>query len=129
MERPIEGDLIFQQGAICWFITYIIAHLDVLILRQKYPNAKRGFKSPFGFLPQVLGIISMIYMMFNIFPDPDIKAQIYKIVVVFLAATVLFSALWVKFIMKKGLFEITPLETLLQETGDMDVLSQKDTDQ
>ncbi|MHB1406702.1 MAG: APC family permease [Desulfitobacteriaceae bacterium] len=120
----IDTIIVFiMAGALSWFITYIIAHLDVLILRRKYPNAVRNFKSPFGFWPQVLGIAGMLYMMFNIFPDPVIKAQIYKIVVIFVGASVLFSALWVKLKMKKGLFETTTLETLLQETGDMDILT------
>jgi len=110
-------------GACSWFITYIIAHLDVLILRRKYPNVVRVFKSPLGFWPQIIGIVGMIYMMFNIFPDPEIKAQIYKYVVIFVGATIVFSALWVKFKMKKGLFETTPLESLLQETDETVILS------
>lgn len=111
-----------MAGAICWFITYIIAHLDVLILRRKYPHANRKFKSPFGPWPQIIGIISMIYMMFNIFPDPVMKTQIYKICIVFISGTVLYSALWVKFVMKRGLFETITLKDLLQETGELDIL-------
>lgn len=37
----IEAILIFiLAGVFCWFITYIIAHLNVIILRYKYPHVK-----------------------------------------------------------------------------------------
>lgn len=102
-------------GVFSWFITYIIAHLNVIILRYKYPNLKRSFKSPLGIVPQVVGIAAMVYMMINIFPEPEIKAQIYIYAIIFLAIAAVFSALWVKFVMKKGLFELTSIEELTKD--------------
>jgi len=99
-------------GCICWMIAYIIAHLNVILLRLKYPNVQRGFKSPFGITFQVIGIAGMLYIIFNIFPDPAIRADIYKFTLIFLGLTVVYSAWWVKFVMKKKLFETTPLEEL-----------------
>ncbi|SDI16848.1 APC family permease [Alteribacillus bidgolensis] len=104
-------------GCLCWMIAYIVAHLNVIILRFKYPNVKRGFKSPFGITFQVLGITGMLYIIFNIFPDPEIKAQIYKYTIVFLAITVIYAIWWIKFVMKKKLFETIPLEDLLDESS------------
>ena len=101
-------------GAFCWFVTYIIAHLNVIIMRYKYPNVKRTFKSPLGITFQVIGILGMIYMMINIFPEPDVRRQIYTFALVFLAITILYAFLWVKLVMKKGLFETTPLEKLAE---------------
>ncbi|WP_257350963.1 APC family permease [Pseudalkalibacillus decolorationis] len=103
-------------GCICWMIAYIVAHLNVIILRIKYPNAKRGFKSPFGYTFQIIGILGMLYIMFNIYPDPIIKAEIYKFTFIFLGLTIVYSVCWVKFIMKKKLFETTPIEDLLDQT-------------
>lgn len=102
-------------GAFCWFVTYIIAHLNVIIMRYKYPNVKRTFKSPLGITFQVIGILGMVYMMINIFPEPEVRNQIYSFALVFLAITILYAFLWVKFVMKKGLFETTPLEKLVQD--------------
>ena len=62
----------------------------------------------------------MIYMMINIFPDPVLKASIYKFAVVFLLIAAGGSALWVKLVMKKGLFELTPLEKLTEELASSD---------
>ncbi|TCP30879.1 amino acid/polyamine/organocation transporter (APC superfamily) [Scopulibacillus darangshiensis] len=105
-------------GAFCWMITYIVAHLNVIIMRVKYPNAARTFKSPLGLTFQIIGIFGIIYMMFNIFPDPAVKQQIYMYAVIFLLITVVYSAIWVKFAMKKKLFETTPIEELLKEGSD-----------
>lgn len=102
-------------GAFCWCITYIIAHTNVIIMRFKYPNVKRSFKSPLGITFQVIGIVSLVYMMINIFPDPVVKAQIFKYASLFLLITVVYSALWVKFSMKKKLFETVPLDDLIYE--------------
>ncbi|MEW5920119.1 MAG: APC family permease [Bacillota bacterium] len=100
-------------GVFCYFITYIIAHLNVIILRYKYPHTKRAFKSPFWILPQLIGIGGMIYMMLNIFPEPEIKRMIYQYAIIFLVVSAAGSALWVKLVMKKGLFEVTPLEEII----------------
>lgn len=99
-------------GCFCWLVTYIIAHLNVIILRFKYPAANRSFKSPLGITFQVLGVIGMLYVMFNMHPDAAIRSEIYKYSLVFLGGTIIYSALWVKFKMKKPLFETIPLENI-----------------
>ncbi len=115
----IEVIIIYILAAVfSWFVCYIIAHLDVIILRYKYPDVKRHFRSPLGILPQIIGIIAMVYMMINIFPDPDMKRQIYLYALVFLGIAAIYSALWVKLKMKQGLFETTPLEKLTDENYD-----------
>lgn len=103
-------------GCLCWMVAYIIAHLNVIILRLKYPNIKRGFKSPFGFTFQIIGIVGMLYVIFNIFPDPTIKMNIYTYTIIFLTLTVVYSFCWVKFVMKKRIFETTPIEVLTSHT-------------
>jgi amino acid transporter len=105
-------------ASFCWFITYIIAHLNVIIMRFKFPNVERSFKSPLGITFQVLGIIGLVYMMFNIFPDPVIAKQIYFYASVFLGITIVYSFIWVKFVMKKKLFQLTPLEELLAPSSE-----------
>lgn len=115
----IEIIVIFiLASAFSWFVTYIIAHLDVIILRFKYPKVKRDFKSPLWLLPQIFGILAMVYMMFNIFPEPEIKRQIYIYAFIFLGLAAVGSALWVKFVMKKDLFALTPLDKLTVELSD-----------
>lgn len=102
-------------GAFSWFISYIIAHLNVIILRVKYPDAPRSFKTPLYPLPQLLGIAAMIYMMINIFPDPVMKAAIYRLALIFLALAAVWAAVWVGVIQKKPLFAPVPLNEVVDE--------------
>lgn len=103
-------------GCFCWLVTYCIAHLDVIILRFKYPNARRSFKSPFGITIQILGLLGMIYVMFNMHPEAEVAREIYKYSLIFLALTVIYSAIWVKYKMKQGLFDTVPIEELIDES-------------
>lgn len=52
------------------FLAFLIVNLSLIVLRYKYPSAKRPFKIPFriGKLPlfPVLGIITIIVLFFNI---------------------------------------------------------------
>lgn len=107
----IEMIVVFiLAGAFSWFISYIIAHLNVIILRVKYPDVPRSFKTPLYPLPQLLGIASMIYMIINIFPDPVMKAAIYRYALIFLALSAVWAVIWVRVIQKKPLFAPVPLE-------------------
>ncbi|WP_065410650.1 APC family permease [Pseudobacillus wudalianchiensis] len=104
-------------GCFCWLVTYFIAHLNVVILRYKYPNVKRTFKSPLGFTFQIIGMIGILYVMFNMSPDAALRTEIYKYSLWFLGLTVIYAALWVKFVMKKGIFQTIPLEELIETTS------------
>ena len=106
--------ILILSAAFSWFVAYIIGHLDVIILRMKYPNATRPIKSPLYPLPQLLGIAGMIYLMFNIFPDPEVKRQIYIFALGFLAIGLIGCTLLVKFVMKKNLFEVTSMEEVVK---------------
>lgn len=117
----IETIVVYILAAVfSWFVCYIIGFLDVIILRYKYPHAKRQFKSPLWIIPQLVGIAGMIYMMINIYPDPEIERQIYLNAFIFIGIAAVYAALWVKFKMKKGLFETVPLEHLMGEAPDVE---------
>ena len=79
-----------------WLLSYIIAQVDVIVLRRKYPNAKRPFKTPFYPLPQVLGIASCVYLIVFIVPDLDQRILIWSVAGVLIAAIALFGIIWLK---------------------------------
>ena len=54
-------------------------------------------------------------MIYDIWPDLEIKKSIYICAFVFIVVRAILSALWVKFKMKKGLFETTPLHVLNEQ--------------
>jgi amino acid transporter len=102
-------------SSFCWLLSYVIAHIDVIVLRKKYPDLPRPFMTASFPIPQLLGIAGTIYVLLNIFPDPEIKIQAYKYALYFLGGTALYALLWCKFKMKKGLFKPEPYEQALKE--------------
>lgn len=100
-----------------WLLAYIIAHIDVIVLRKRYPDAKRSYKTPFYPIPQVVGSLGMLFAFLNVFPDPDVQRMIFILTGVFLAITVIYSVLWIKFAMKEKLFAPTDMNEAIQEWG------------
>jgi amino acid transporter len=102
-------------SSFAWLLAYVVAHVDVIVLRIKYPHLWRPFKTPGYPIPQILGIVGTVYVMLNIFPDPVIKMQSYKYALYFLGGTAIYAFLWCKFKMKRGLFKPEPYEDALKE--------------
>jgi amino acid transporter len=102
-------------SAFSWLLAYIIAHVDAIILRYRYPRLERPFKTPFFPLPQILGIVGIILVMIYIFPDPKMKREIYKYAFYFLGGGAVYAFLWCTFKMKKGLFKPVKYEEALEE--------------
>lgn len=88
-----------------YLLAYMVAHIDVLVLRRRMPEHKRPYRTPFYPLPQILGIAAMIYVALNNSPSPDMTLTVYSISGIILLLLGVISALWVKFYMKRGLFE------------------------
>ncbi len=79
-----------------WLISYIIAQLDVIILRRRYPAARRPFKTPFYPVPQVLGVLSCVYLIVFIVPDFQQRIVVWTSAGIILAAIALFAVIWLK---------------------------------
>ncbi len=87
-----------------WLLAYIVAHIDVIVLRMRLPKEKRPYKTPFYPIPQIAGIIAMGYVALNNSPSPEMTSMVYSITGGILLVISLISAVWVKFYMKRGLF-------------------------
>ena len=112
----VETIVVFiVASALSWLLAYIIAHIDAIILRVKYPDLPRPFKTPFFPVPQILGIAGIVCVMIYIFPDPKMKAEIYKYAAYFLAGGAIYSLLWCVFKMKVNLFKPIKYEEALKE--------------
>lgn len=88
-----------------WLLAYIVAHINVLVLRRRLPEQLRPYKTPFYPLPQVLGILGMGYVAFHNSPSPELSALVFKILGGILLLVSVIAALWVKLYMKRNLFE------------------------
>ncbi len=102
-------------SAFCWIVTYIISHIDLMILRSKYPSLPRPFKAPLYPVPQIIAIAGLILVLLNIFPDPMLKIRIYKYALLFLSGAGIYAFLWCKLKIKKGLFKPVPYKVALEE--------------
>ena len=88
-----------------YLLAYMIAHIDVLVLRKRLPEHHRPYRTPFYPLPQIFGIAAMLYVALNNSPAPEMTQQVYTIAGGMLLIISLIAAIWVKFYMKRGLFE------------------------
>lgn len=98
-----------------WLISYIIAHIDLIVLRLRYPNAERPYRSPWFPIPQVIGILGMTYSLFNIAPVPEMASEIYKIAGIMIAGALTYAVIWLKFVYPAPLFKPISLEEAQKE--------------
>ena len=97
--------VLILSAAVSWFLAYIVAHLDVLVLRRRYPHLTRPYHSRWLPWPQWLGIAGMFYAFCNASPDPTLTHSIYLNAGIVLSIIALVAAAWVKLVLKRGLFE------------------------
>jgi amino acid transporter len=89
-----------------------VAHANVLLLRRKYPDHPRPFKTPLYPLPQIVGIIGMGYAIWDNSPSAEMSKKVYlNSAIIFLIISA-YAFFWVKYKMKKGLWEAEPIEDL-----------------
>lgn len=104
--------MLISAGAV-WILAYIISHINVMVLRKRYPDFARPYKTPWYPVPQILGIIGMIYMFINNSPTPEMTVQVYTNVGLIILTTGLYAAFWIKFKMKKDFFTPEAIEIVL----------------
>ncbi|GED12329.1 APC family permease [Aneurinibacillus migulanus] len=92
-----------------WLMSYIIAQVNVIVLRKKYPAQKRPFKTPLFPLPQVIGIAACTYMIYTLYVD----ITVLQISLCVIAAILLFCVAYLKGTGQK-LFVPVPLEHIYE---------------
>jgi amino acid transporter len=92
-------------AATSWLLAYMLAQVSLMILRHRYPARHRPFRVPGHPLVPTLALIGMGYVIFNSAPTPEMAPLIVRYVVIVLALWAIVGSLWVKLVMKKGLFE------------------------
>jgi amino acid transporter len=107
--------LMLISAATFWLVAYIIAHINVMILRKRYPGFARPFRTPFYPLPQLLGILGMALAIWYNSSSQEISQQVYINSALISALISGYAFFWVKFKMKKGLFDAEPIDKALSE--------------
>ena len=106
-------EFLILVGSVFWMITYIFAHMDVLILRKKLPHAPRSFKVPCGPLFPLIGIVGTAYMIFYISTDPHERLMIWLITGVTIIALSIYAFFWTKYKMKMPVLKAVPIEKVM----------------
>lgn len=97
-------------ATVTWLASYILAQVDVIVLRSKYPEAARGFRTPFYPVPQIVGIAACIWMIIGIHPDPGMRATAWFGAGAFTLAIIAYAVIWLKFVKGIPLFKAVPLD-------------------
>ncbi|HBX56298.1 APC family permease [Pseudomonas sp. UBA2684] len=106
-------NLMLIAAALAWLLAYIITHVDVIVLRKRYPHLARPYRTPFYPLPQLFGIGGMLYAVWHASPSPELTVQIFTSAGVVLGLVSLIAVLWIKLVMRKPLFTPEPIERAL----------------
>lgn len=106
-------------GSVFWMISYILAHVDVLVLRRKLPKAPRSFKVPFGPVIPLIGIVGTVYMILNISTDPAERNMIWLVTGITFAILAVYSFFWIKIKMRMPVFKSVPLEKVMAMENSM----------
>lgn len=88
---------LLMSASVTWLITYIIAQVNVLILRKRYPHIARPFKAPFTPVVQIIGIIACMYMIVTVHPDPQTKWLVFSIAGGFMAVIIVYAIAWLRY--------------------------------
>ena len=118
--------IIYILSACCaWLFCYVIAHLNVIILRVRYPDMHRPYKTKFYPVPQIIGTLGIIYSIVNIAPDPAMKEPIYTLVGIMTILAITYAVIWLKFVVKQPLFKPMSMQEAqaewIQVTEDLNV--------
>lgn len=106
-------------GSVFWMISYILAHVDLLVFRKRLPNAPRNFKVPGGVIFPIIGIVGTLYMILNISSDPHERLMIWLLTGGCFIVLGIYSAIWIKVKMKMKIFKSIPLEKVMAMENDL----------
>lgn len=106
-------EMLILVASIFWMVSYIFAHIDVLILRRRLPKAPRNFKVPFGPVLPLIGIVGTSYMIMNISTDPTERMIIWTLTGVTFLVLTIYSFFWIKFKMRIPIFKHVPMHEVL----------------
>ena len=106
-------------GSVFWMISYVLAHIDLLVFRKRLPNAPRNFKVPGGIVFPLIGIVGTLYMILNISSDPQERLMIWLLTGGCFIVLGIYSAIWIKVKMKMKVFKSVPLEKVMDMENDL----------
>lgn len=101
---------LINTACICWLVMYIIAMLDVLVMRKRYPDFPRLWKAPIAWVSLPIGIAGALYAIWTM-------TYVLLAACICMAIVAVYGIVWNK---THGLpiNEVVPLERLTKEVMD-----------
>jgi amino acid transporter len=100
-------------------VSYILADLDVLVLRRRFPKAPRAFKVPGGPVVPIVGIVGTVFMIANISSDPAEAQMVWLVSLVTLAVLGVLSLFWIRRKMHMAPLKPVPIPQVLAMENDL----------
>lgn len=110
---------LIMTGCTFWIFCYIMVHIDVIILRFKFPKAPRTFKLPLGILIPIFGVLGNVFMIWNIDPDMTNRLTIYAIFCGVSLVLAIYAIFWCKFKIKRPLFKPYAIKEVMAMDTDL----------
>ena len=95
-----------NAACITWVVTYIIAMLDVLVLRKRYPDFPRLWKAPAAKITLPIGIIGSIYAISTL-------SYVLPVACIVMAVVAIYTVVWNK-VHGMPINEVVPLEDCIK---------------
>lgn len=96
-----------NAACITWLVCYIIAMVDVLVLRKKYPDFPRLWKAPFAKVVLPIGMIGAVYAIYTL-------AYVLPYAIIIMVVVALYTIIWNK-AHNIPINEVLPLENTVKE--------------
>ena len=106
-------------GSVFWMISYVLAHVDLLVFRKRLPKAPRNFKVPGGVIFPIIGIVGTVYMILNISTDTAERNAIWLVTGGTFLLLGIYAFFWIKYKMKMPVFKSVPMEKVMAMENDM----------
>lgn len=99
--------MFINTACITWLVAYIIAMLDVLVMRKRYPDFPRLWKAPIAWISLPIGILGALYAIYTL-------AYVLPYAMILMAVVAAYAIIWNK---SHGLpiNDLVPLEKLTVE--------------
>jgi len=95
-------------ASVSWLLAYMLAQISLIALRWRQPQLHRPFKVPGYPLIPILALAGMAFVIATSSPSPELTPVIVGYTGIVLGVFAVLGAVWVKCVMKRGLFEPTP---------------------
>ena len=114
-----QVQFLILTSSLFWMLTYIVYHVNVIVLRKRMKSVPRSYKTPLYPVLQIIGIVATAYMMYNISTDPTERIQIFILSLVLFIGLLIYAFLWVRLRLKLPILKSTGVKQVMAMENSM----------